>query len=109
MPVDITAYQQTVYSAQIFSDYLENRDSAHCLITQCSLLHNCGSAVASTEFIWTDTSKIYVNTDPREQFYFEVCLQCSNRNITVVSERFKIEANCTNNIMISLPVGFEAH
>ena len=83
-----------------------NSDTDHCDVKNCTILQ--GGVGLSEEFFWADKDFININTDPKEEFYLEnLQVQCSNRNITVISPTFNIECNCTNNIVVWTPTNFK--
>ena len=63
-------YQETVVLKTVADDYLFNNDTSHCLVTECKIYEN-GTHLTDAEFIWPDKDYIYINTDPREEFYYE--------------------------------------
>ena len=70
IPVAAGIYQETVVLKTVADDYLVNNDPSHCHVTECKIYEN-GVQLTDAEFIWPDKDYIYINADPREEFYFE--------------------------------------
>jgi hypothetical protein len=54
------------------------------------LLNKCndGDLITSTNIQITSDFKIQMDTDPANEFYYDLCVSCSNRNVTVKSDNF---------------------
>jgi hypothetical protein len=69
VPVGAGVYGETTVQKNITLNYLVNNDPDHCLVTECKILQD-GVEITDTEFIWVNTEYLNINTDPKEEFYF---------------------------------------
>jgi hypothetical protein len=75
---------------EIFPNFINNLDlSNDCGALTCVLLNKCidGDEITSNIEITSDY-RIQMDTDPFNEYYYDLCVSCANKNITVKSENF---------------------
>jgi hypothetical protein len=83
---------QTKYKyLEIFPNFINNLDEFNnCGDITCKLLNKCneGDLITSTNILITADFRIQMDIDPTNEYYYDLCVSCSNRNVTVKSDNF---------------------